>query len=97
MTIELWPNNEEKKSFICDCLIKYIKPENSEDNNLLDFDSGFNFLIFSNKSQSYIPFLIKNEEKPYFILNDAEIIDHELKTHEDGIGKELFVRCIIKK
>jgi hypothetical protein len=95
--IEFWPDNENHKTFICECVIKYIKPEGQEDINKIDFESGFNFLIFSRKTNSFVPFLIPSEDKPYFFLTDAEIINHETVVYEDNIGHELFVRCRVTK
>jgi hypothetical protein len=40
-----------------------------------------------------IPFLIKSETNPVFILQDANIISHEIYEDPDGIGKELFIKC----
>lgn len=96
-TIEFWPDNENQKTFVCECLIKYLKPEGHEDVNKIDFESGFNFLIFSRKTNSFVPFLIPSEDKPYFFLTDAEIISHETTVYEDNIGHELFVRCKVTK
>jgi hypothetical protein len=97
VTIELWPSKDEQKTFICDCLIKYIKPEENDLEQELDFDKGFNFLIFSKKTNSFIPFLIKSEDNPFFFLNDCEILDHSITINEDQIGRELFVRCKVTK
>lgn len=93
--IEFWPHANEKNAFECECLIKYIQPENTEE-QILDFNKGFDFMIYSEKAKAMVPFLIKNEQNPIFILQDANIISHELKTDEDGIGKELFVKCEIR-
>lgn len=40
-----------------------------------------------------IPFLIKSETNPVFILQNANIISHELSEDSDGIGKELYIKC----
>jgi hypothetical protein len=95
--IEFYPSNETANAFDCECSIKFINPDQNPNLNVIDFESGFNFLIFSKKSNSFVPFLIRSEEKPYFFLNDAEIINHELIVNEDKIGHELFVKCLIKK
>jgi hypothetical protein len=95
--IEFWPDTENQKSFICECLVKYINPGGNEEINQFDFESGFNFLIYSRKSNSFIPFLIPSEDRPYFFLNDAELLHHEIMVNEDKIGHELFVRCRVTK
>lgn len=97
VSIEFWPDDQNYKTFNCHCLIKFIKPENEEETNKLDFDLGFNFLIFSRKTFSFVPFLIKDESQPFFFLNDAKILNHSLTVNDDGIGRELFVECKIEK
>jgi hypothetical protein len=94
--IEFWPDSEESNSFLCDCLVKYIIPEDAENINNFDAELGFNFLLINHDKIS-IPFLIKSESKPYFFMNDAEIIKYEIKIDEDKVGHELFVHCKIKK
>jgi hypothetical protein len=97
LKIEFYPSNEITNAFTCECSIKYINPDQDPNLNVLDFENGFNFLIFSKKSNSFIPFLIPTEERPYFFLNDAEILEHELRINEDKIGHELYVKCLVKK
>ncbi len=92
MRIEFWPHFENKNGFECECVIKYIQPEGTEKQEL-DFSRGFDFLIYSEKARAMVPFLIKSETNPVFILQDANIISHELYEDPDGIGKELFIKC----
>lgn len=94
--IEFWPDNEQPNSFLCDCLVKYLIPEDQENINKFDAELGFNFLL-KNHNNSAIPFLIKSELKPYFFMNDAEVIKYEIQIYDDKIGHELFVHCRIKK
>jgi len=95
--IEFWPDPDFNNSFICESLIKYIIPENDTQINNLDFELGFNFVIYSKKANAFIPLLIKREDKPYFFMNDCEILEHEISVYDDNIGRELFVKCRIKK
>ena len=92
LQVEFWPHPNDKQSFECDCLIKYIQPENTEP-QIIDFEKGFDFLIYSEKVKATVPFLIMSESNPKFILHDAKIIDWKLTEDEDGIGKELYVKC----
>ncbi len=95
MKVEFWPHTEKPNAFQCHCAIKFIKPEGIEETNHLDFESGFNFLIYSEKSNCFVPFLIQNENNPVFFLQEANIVKYELIEDEDGIGRELFVECEI--
>lgn len=92
MKIEFWPHYDNKNGFECECFIKYIQPE-GEPKQELDFSLGFDFLIYSEKARAMIPFLIKSESDPVFILQNANIISHELIEDPDGIGKELYIKC----
>ena len=94
MKIEFWPHFNNKNGFECECLIKYIQPEGTEPQTI-DFDKGFDFLIYSDKVKATVPFLIKNENNPVFILNDANIIEWNLNEDSDGLGKELYIKCEI--
>lgn len=95
LKIEFWPHHDKPNSFLCDCLVKYIIPENEKNINELDFDKGFTFDIFSRKANMHLPFLIKNESKPFFFVNETNILNHEIVVYDDGIGHELFVQCEI--
>jgi len=97
VVIEFWPLEESPCTFECDCIIKYIVPENEEDTNHLDFNKKFNFEILNERTDLFNSFIIKNEHNPIFFLNDSEIIEHELIINEDGIGRELFVKLIVKR
>jgi hypothetical protein len=95
LKIEFWPHHDKPNSFLCDCLVKYIKPEGKTDINELNFSNGFTFDIYHNKSKTYLPFLIKSEAKPFFFLNEASVNKVDQTVNEDGIGHELFIQCEI--
>ena len=58
-------------------------------------DEEFIFLVNNSKTKNMLPFLIKSETNPVFFLTGANILEHELIENEDGIGKELYVKCEI--
>ncbi len=94
MQIEFWPHFNNKNAFECECLIKYIQPKGTATQEI-DFSKGFDFLIYSDKVKATVPFLIKNESNPIFILQDSIVTEWSVKEEEDGIGKELYIKCEI--
>lgn len=95
--IEFWPIDDQPYTFECDCFVKYIVPQGESDTNLLDFSKPFHFEILNQRTNLFSPFIIKNESNPVFFLNDAEILDYEVTENDDGIGRELFAKMIIKR
>lgn len=94
LKIEFYPHHQYKNGFTAEVFIKYIQPA-CTDKQEINFEDEFIFLVNSSKTKNLLPFLIKSESNPVFFLTGANVLEHELVENEDGIGKELYVKCEI--
>jgi hypothetical protein len=77
---------------MAEVFLKYIQPACTEKQEI-NFDDEFIFLVNNSKTKNLMPFLIKSESNPVFFLSGSTVIEQELIENEDGIGKELYVKC----